>query len=151
MTTSSNVRALLPCLNYDDAGTALDWLSDTFGFVERSRYVDADDVVIQAEMMVGDQELWLGGKAAGYWAEHGGKPDQWIGVWVDDVDAQYERVRAAGVECEAPVDRDYDVRSFNVYDPEGYLWGFLTRLGTGYVQTVPTEDGGLREILADRS
>lgn len=151
MTTTSNFRALLPSLAYEDAGPALEWLSASFGFVERSRYVDRHDVVIQAEMLVGDQELWLGGKGAGYWAARGGGPDLWIGVWVDDVDAQYERVRSAGVECEAPVDRDDDVRSFNVHDTEGYLWGFLKRIGAGYVQTIPTEEGGLREILADRT
>jgi uncharacterized glyoxalase superfamily protein PhnB len=147
--TDINFNGLLPYLNYEVVGPAMDWLSETFGFVERARYVDADGVVQQAEMRVGDMELWIGGRPKGYWAEHGGKPDIWIGVWVDDVDAQYERVRAAGVECEEPVDRDYDVRSFNVFDPEGIHWGFLKRLGTGYVQKIPTEDGGLEEILAD--
>jgi uncharacterized glyoxalase superfamily protein PhnB len=148
---STNFQALLPYLSYEDAGAAMDWLSATFGFEERSRYIDADGVVQQAEMRVGDQELWIGARPSGHWAEHGGRPDTWIGVWVDDVDAQYERVRAAGVDCEKPVDRDYDVRSFNVSDPEGVQWGFLKRLGTGYVQKVPTEEGGLREVLSDRS
>lgn len=41
------------------------------------------------------------------------------------------------------------MRSLNIFDPEGYHWGFLKRLGTGYVQTRPTEEGGLREILTD--
>ena len=149
MVTTSNFRGLLPSLAYEDANAMLDWLSATFGFVERSRYVDTGDVVRQAEMLVGDQELWLSGHGPGYWADHGGRPNLWIGVWVDDVDAQYERIRGAGVEVEAPVDRDYDVRSLNIFDPEGYHWGFLKRLGTGYTQTVPTEDGGLREILSD--
>ena len=140
---------LVPCLPYEDAGAALDWLSATFGFVERARYVDGADTVRQAEMRVGDQELWLSGHGPGYWADHGGGPDLWIGVWVDDVDGQYERVRSAGVAAEAPVDRDYDVRSFHVSDPEGYHWGFQKRLGIAYVQTVPTEQGGLREILPE--
>lgn len=130
---------------YEDANTMLDWLSRVFGFEERARYVDKDGVVRQAEMFIGDTELWFSGHGPGLWKDHG--PDQFIGVWVDDVDAQYERVRAAGVEAEAPVDRDYDVRSFNVTDPEGYLWGFMKRLGTGYVQTIPTEEGGWEEIL----
>ena len=142
-------HGLLPCLDYEDAGTMLDWLSSTFGFAERARYVDADGIVRQAEMRVGDQELWLSGRGAGYWADRGAPPDLWIGVWVDDVDAHYDRVRAAGLEAEAPIDRDYDVRSFNVFDPEGYHWGFLKRLGVPYVQTTPIEDGGLREILPD--
>ncbi len=139
---------MTPCLDYEDAGAALDWLSRVFGFTERARYVDKDGIVRQAEMRVGSIELWLSGRDPGHWESRGGGPSLWIGVWVDDVDAQHARVAAAGVEAEAPVDRDYDVRSFNVHDPEGYHWGFLRRLGTDYVQTRPTEEGGLEEILA---
>ena len=75
----------------------------------------------------------------------------WIGVWVDDVDAMYERVKAAGVESEPPEDKDYDVRSYSVKDPEGVNWGFMKRLGKPYVQRIPTEEGGLEEILSDQS
>ncbi|HEY8545144.1 MAG TPA: VOC family protein [Acidimicrobiales bacterium] len=132
---------------YEDANGMLDWLSRVFGFQERARYVDKDGKVRQAEMWIGDTELWFSGHDEGtLWADGG--PEQFIGVWVDDVDAMYERVRAAGVDAEAPVDRDYDVRSFNVIDPEGYMWGFMKRLGTGYVQRRSLEEGGLEEILA---
>jgi uncharacterized glyoxalase superfamily protein PhnB len=137
---------LVPYVRYEDAGAALDWLSRVFGFEERARHVDKDGLVQQAEMMVGDHELWLSGHGPGYWEKEGRRPDEFVGVWVDDVDAQYERVRAAGVDADPPEDRDYDVRTFNVRDPEGYLWGFMRRLGTGYVQRIPTEEGGLEEI-----
>jgi len=135
---------------YEDANGMLDWLTRVFGFEERARYVDKDGIVRQAEMRIGDTELWFSGHDAGSLWKDGG-PDQFIGVWVDDVEAMYEQVRAAGVEAEAPVDRDYDVRSFNVTDPEGYLWGFMKRLGTGYVQRIPTEEGGWEEILPPAS
>lgn len=139
----------VPYLNYEDAGAAMDWLAKVFGFEERSRYVDADGMVQQGEMRAGAAELWMSGHGPGHWDGLGRRPDSWIGVWVDDVDAQYERVRAAGVEAEAPVDKDYDVRTFAVTDPEGYSWGFMKRLGTGYVQRIPTAEGGLEEILAE--
>jgi uncharacterized glyoxalase superfamily protein PhnB len=142
---------LVPYVNYEDAGAALDWLSRVFGFEERARYIDKDGLVQQAEMMVGEHELWLSGHGPGHWEREGRRPDEFIGVWVDDVDAQYERVRAAGVDADAPADRDYDVRTFNVIDPEGYMWGFMRRLGTGYVQRIPTEDGGLEEVLPPAS
>jgi uncharacterized glyoxalase superfamily protein PhnB len=141
-------EGMVPSIQYEDAGAMLDWLSRVFGFTERSRYVDRDGVVRQAEMRVGAVDLWLSGHGPGYWEQRGRRPEEWIGVWVDDVDAQYERVRAAGAEPPPPADQDYDVRSFNVRDPEGYLWGFMRRLGTGYIQRIPTEEGGLEEILA---
>ena len=150
MTKDVTFTGLLPYLKYADAGTMIDWLVRVFGFEERSRYVDKDGQVMQAELFVGDLELWLSGHGEGYRQEHDGKPDIFIGVWVDDVDAMYERVTAAGVDAPEPKDQDYDVRSFNVTDPEGCMWGFMRRLGTGYHQRIPTEEGGLEEILAVR-
>ena len=85
-------KGMVPYLYYEDAGAALDWLSRVFGFDERSRYIDKDGIVRQAEMLVGDQELWFSGHGPGFWESKGGRPDTWIGVWVDDVDAMYERV-----------------------------------------------------------
>jgi uncharacterized glyoxalase superfamily protein PhnB len=137
-----------PYLYYEDAGAMLDWLSRVFGFEERSRFVDKDGIVQQAEMIIGDNELWFSGHGPSYWEQKGHGPEQLTLVWVDDVDAHYQQVRAAGVEADAPEDQTYDVRSYNVTDPEGYQWGFMSRLGTGYIQTIPTEEGGLQELRA---
>jgi uncharacterized glyoxalase superfamily protein PhnB len=141
-------EGVTPYLVYEDAGSMLDWLSRVFGFQERSRFVDKDGIVQQAEMLVGDTELWFGGRGPGHWEKDGKGPDQVILVWVDDVDAMYQHVVDAGVEVEPPQDKSYDVRSLDVRDPEGYRWGFLRRLGTGYIQTTPVEKGGLREVRA---
>ena len=138
-------EAVTPYLHYEDAGAAIDWLVRVFGFQERSRFIDKDDVVQQAEMLVGDTELWFSGHGPGYWDEQGRRPDEYILVWVDDVDAMYERIKEAGVEIEPPEDQSYDVRTIGVQDPEGYHWGFMRRLGTGYIQTLDLQDGGLRE------
>jgi hypothetical protein len=61
----------------------------------------------------------------------------------------HDRVRAAGIEADAPEDKNYDVRTFNVTDPEGYMWGFMRRLGQSYVPTRSLEEGGLEEILPE--
>ena len=95
---SPHLQGLVPYLHYDDAGAAIDWLARVFGFVEKARWLDANGRVTNAEMLVGNQELWLDGSGDGWWAKKGRGPEQWIGVWVDDVDAMYERVRAAGVD-----------------------------------------------------
>jgi uncharacterized glyoxalase superfamily protein PhnB len=142
---------VVPHVKYEDAGAMLEWLERVFGFAERSRYVDQDGVVKQAEMHIGDSELWIGGMGPGYWEKEGRTPSEWLGVWVDDVDAQYARVTAAGIQADPPEDKNYDVRSFNVRDPEGYHWGFLKRLGTGYVQRLSTEEGGLEEVKPQSS
>jgi uncharacterized glyoxalase superfamily protein PhnB len=134
---------LTPYLHYEDAEAALDWLARVFGFDEIARYVDGDGRVREAEMHVGDAELWICGHDPGYWTGKGSRPEQLVIVWVEDVDALHARVTAAGVDAPAPVDKPYDVRTFGVADPEGYEWGFMRRLGKGYQ---PTEEGGLREV-----
>ena len=50
----------------------------------------------------------------------------WVGyIAVDDVDAHYERVKAAGAHIVfAPEDTDWGSRRYRVLDPEGYEWSF---------------------------
>lgn len=118
-------NGIVPYLFYDDAGAAMDWYARVFGFEEISRRADDTGRVQNAEMRVGNSELWLDG--SGRRKDNDERPT-WIGIWVDDVDAVYERVQAAGVECEPPVDREFGVRMLNVPDEMGYLWGFIRRI-----------------------
>ena len=149
MTAVPTFEGVTPNLRYEDAGAAIDWLVRVCGFEERARYVDAKDIVRQAEVFVGDTEVWLSGHGAGYWDNEpaGRGPEQYLVIWVDDVDAQWERVRATGVDAPEPQNQDYGVRNFYVTDPEGYHWGFHSRLASGYQPTKTVEEGGLREIM----
>jgi uncharacterized glyoxalase superfamily protein PhnB len=53
-----------------------------------------------------------------------------VHVYVDDVDAHYERARAAGAEIvEEPTDQEHGERRYAAKDPEGHLWFFATPLG----------------------
>jgi uncharacterized glyoxalase superfamily protein PhnB len=146
--TTFRFTGVSPYLHYEDAGAAIDWLARVLGFEERSRFVDKDGRVQQAEMRVGEADLWFSGHDPGYWADLGRRPDLLTLVWVDDVDAHHARVTAAGTEVDPPVDKSYGVRTYTVTDPEGYQWGFMTTLDTGYVQITPLEEGGLEEIRA---
>jgi uncharacterized glyoxalase superfamily protein PhnB len=56
---------LVPYLHYDDVVPMLDWLARAFGFVEMKRWPDQQGVVRNAEMVVGDTEIWLDGSPAG--------------------------------------------------------------------------------------
>jgi uncharacterized glyoxalase superfamily protein PhnB len=90
------------------------------GWIEYKRWHDDSGVLTNAEMSFAGTEVWLD-RSPGWWETRGGKPDAWIGVWVDDVDAMYERVKAVGVQPESePVDRPFGVRTFNARDPGGY-------------------------------
>ena len=121
---SGQYQGIVPYLFYDDAEAAIAWYTRVFGFEETGRWTDDAGKIQNAEMRVGATELWLDG---GGRRQDGDERPTWIGIWVDDVDAVYERVRAAGVECEPPVDREFGVRMLNVPDGMGHLWGFIKR------------------------
>lgn len=128
MTTTQSVQfgGLTPYLYYDDAAAMAAWLARTFGFVELGRHVADDGSVQNVEMRVGPAELWLDGYPGRRARENG--PPPWVGVWVDDVDAMYARVQAAGAAAPPPEDKPYGVRMLSVKDPEGVTWGFLKRI-----------------------
>ena len=118
---------LTPYLHYDDVVAMSEWLVRVFGFEELRRWPDESGQVRNIELRVGTTELWLDGDP-GYWTPRGGKPDGWLGVWVDDVDAMAARVQAAGVTAGPPENRPWGVRELQVKDPEGLTWGFIKRV-----------------------
>ena len=124
----SDYQGIVPYLFYDDVAGALDWYARVFGFEEIGRWTNDEGQIHNAEMRVGTTELWLDGSGK-LKLDAGEERPTWVGIWVDDVDAIYERVKAAGVEADPPVDREFGVRMLTVPDPEGYLWGFIKRTG----------------------
>lgn len=127
---------ITPYLHYDDIVAMIDWLTRVFGFMERGRWLDAQGKVRNAELSVGNAEVWLDGDPD-WWRKKGRRPEEWIGVWVDDVEAIFQAVTAAGVPVAPAEDKFYGVRVLEVRDPEGYTWGFLQR--ARYVAQIPPE------------
>jgi uncharacterized glyoxalase superfamily protein PhnB len=64
----------------------------------------------------------------------GGSNTQCLCVYLDEVDAHYERARLAGAKIiDAPTTSDYgdeywSDRSYRVEDPEGHHWWFVQRM-----------------------
>jgi len=123
---SPRFLAITPYLHYDNVAAMIDWFARVFGFTERGRWLDAQGLIRNAEIFVGGTEVWLDGDPE-YWKQRGRRPEEWIGVWVDDVDAMFARVEAAGITADPPENKFYGIRVFQVIDPEGYTWGFMQR------------------------
>jgi uncharacterized glyoxalase superfamily protein PhnB len=117
---------LVPYLFYDNAAAMIDWYKTVFGFAEHSRYTNEDGSVRNAEMIVGATELWMDGNPPAGWQP---SAVPWIGVWEDDPDEMYEKIKAHGAEIDPPEDKPYGVRMTGVVrDPEGYSWAFMRRI-----------------------
>ena len=123
-------QRIVPYLLYEDVAAAIEWLGDAFGFEEVLRVTAAAGDVNHAELRLGEESVFLGDPGDDYRGPTrlGARTAQ-VHVYVDDVDAHYERAVAAGAEIrQAPEDMPYGDRRYDAYDPEGQLWSFATRL-----------------------
>ena len=125
-TPNVEFRGITPYLHYDDVPRMIEWLTRVFGFSEKGRWLDAQGAVQNAELVVGSTDVWLDGDPQ-WWKTRGRRPEEWIGVWVDNVDAMYERVKTCDLNPEPPQNKFYAVRVLQGTDPEGYTWGFMQR------------------------
>jgi PhnB protein len=117
---------------YEDVAGALDFLGRAFGFRETLRSTAPDGTTIwHAEMRLDeDSVIYLGDPGESYRnpRDLGGVTVS-LHVYVDDVDAHFERARAAGAQIEAePADQAYGDRRYSARDPEGHDWFFAQRV-----------------------
>jgi uncharacterized glyoxalase superfamily protein PhnB len=118
---------IAPYLLYEDAAAAIDFLTKAFGFEEVMR-MDDEGIVNHAELRLGDDSVMLGYPGEAY--ESPKKADHrsaLVHVYVDDVDAHFERAKAAGAEIVMePTDQEYGDRRYDALDLEGQFWSFST-------------------------
>jgi len=124
--------AIIPQVPYPDIGAALSFLERAFGFREilPSRLVGGDGVILHALVEFRDGVIGIGSQGA-----HGalspkstGSASQYITVYVDDIEAHYERAVAAGAQIASALREHVPGRSHRAYealDLEGHRWRFL--------------------------
>ena len=124
------MQTIFPLLRYDDARAAIRWLCATFGFVELFSVPSSGPFVRHAQLRLGTNIVMLGsirpddGMTS---PRQSGVVTQALCVYVDDLDAHFERARSAGAEIMAPLaDTDFGAREYHVRDCEGHPWTFGT-------------------------
>ena len=119
-----------PYILYEDAASAIDFLSKAFGFREVLRSHSPEGRVWHAEMAYGDGTIFLGQPGSEYRNPKVlGAVTVAIHVYVDDVDRHYDRAQAAGARIRTELaDRDYGERRYHAEDPEGHVWMFSQRV-----------------------
>ncbi len=127
---------ICPCLWYQDAPAAIDWLTRAFGFellfrVPAPDGAEADTHVPHAEMRLGDLVVMLGSLRPNdplgmVSPAAAGGVTQCIYIGLDSgLDALFARAETAGAETVRALSHtDYGSREFAVRDPEGHLWCF---------------------------
>jgi PhnB protein len=125
-----------PYLCVDGADAAIRFYGDVFGATERMRMGgepgDPDDKVGHAELQIGDGLIMLSDEFPNMGATSpktvGGTPVT-LSVYVEDVDAVFDRAVAAGATVLRPVELQfYGDRSGQFEDPFGHRWSVASHV-----------------------
>jgi PhnB protein len=121
-----------PYLCVDGAAAAIDFYREVFGATERMRMAAPDGKVGHAELQIGSGVVML----ADEYPEMdivgpgrvGGTPVT-VSVYVEDVDAVFDRAVKAGARVLRPVENQfYGDRSGQFLDPFGHRWSVATHV-----------------------
>jgi uncharacterized glyoxalase superfamily protein PhnB len=117
---------VLPHITYQDVGEAVAWLTRTFGFTEHYRYGEPGGPVSGAQVYLGKAYIMLNRARPGSATPAQlGCGTQSLTVFVDDVDAHYERTKSAGARIvEELHETCYGERQYGVEDLDGHHWLF---------------------------
>ena len=119
---------IIPYLYYEDATKALDFLVEAFGFEVKSAFRDDHGEVLTAQLRTGEGVVMIGPGMEGF-GTRGVEDPEWattrMFVYVDDVDAHYERSRAAGAGIVSePAVHFSDNKIYVAADRGGQQWIF---------------------------
>ena len=133
-------QVVIPMLAYEDGVAALEWLARAFGFVEKTRMLDGGRLS-HGEMDTGGGVVMLATpsphyqgprrhrqscEAARRWSEVPWVVDGVL-VYVDDVQAHFERAKAAGATILSEPEGGPPGKRYRVEDFEGHRWMFMER------------------------
>ncbi|MEO8538376.1 MAG: VOC family protein [bacterium] len=123
---------MYPCLYYNDALGAIDWLKRVFGFREIVVIAEPDGRVAHSEIALGAGVVMVGSsrKEVGYPSNTLSPRDlpginQSCYVFVANVRDHYEHAKAAGAEiAQDYFEPEYGGAMYGALDLEGHPWSF---------------------------
>lgn len=124
----SDMPRITPHLFYEDIESASAFLQKAFGFKVRWNLTNKHDKLVHVELEVEDSLVMLGLiEENDHWESPKNleKIHQRLFIFVDNLDAHYERAKAAGAKIIwEPEDKFYGDRVYECKDPEGHYWRF---------------------------
>jgi uncharacterized glyoxalase superfamily protein PhnB len=127
MTDVAGAPNIYPGLKYEDAPSAIDWLTRAFGLERLVVIKGSGGTIDHAELAFGQDVIMLGSAKGAQDAETWGAARQSINVTIDDPDAHHARAAKAGAKIVVPLaDTHYGARAYSAHDPEGHVWTFGT-------------------------
>ncbi|HTW56611.1 MAG TPA: VOC family protein [Terriglobales bacterium] len=125
-------HTLTPFLTVRDAARAIEFYKSAFGAKERGVMKAPDGKVMHAELMIGDSIIMLSDEFPDFGAlspQSIGGSSSGLHIYLDNVDAAFERAVKAGADIEMPVmDQFWGDRYGKLKDPFGHKWSIGTHV-----------------------
>jgi uncharacterized glyoxalase superfamily protein PhnB len=121
---------VIPVLVYEDVAEAVEWLCDTFGFVEQVRVGNH-----RAQLTIGDGAVIVRERRVPGVRDSSdsvilrpprrGEVSHVIMVRVEDLDSHYQHARQSGARIvDPPTEHEYGERQYGAEDLAGHRWTF---------------------------
>ena len=125
-------HSLTPYLTVRNAARAIEFYKQAFGAVEGDVMKGPDGKVMHAELKIGDSIIMLGDEYPEFGSlspeSVGGSP-MGLHIYLDGVDAAFDRAVKAGAQVEMPVmDQFWGDRYGKLKDPFGHKWSIGTHI-----------------------
>jgi len=125
-------HTLTPFLTVRDAARAIEFYKNAFGAVERGVSKSPDGKIMHAELKIGDSIIMLSDEFPEFGAlspQSTGGTGMGLHIYLDGVDAAFDRAVKAGAEVEMPVmDQFWGDRYGKLKDPFGHKWSIATHM-----------------------
>jgi uncharacterized glyoxalase superfamily protein PhnB len=125
-------HTITPFLTVRDAARAIDFYKQAFGAVEKGVTKGPDGKVMHAELRFGDSIIMLSDEFPEYGAlspQSTGGVGMGLHIYVEGVDAAFDRAVKAGAKVEMPVaDMFWGDRYGKLADPFGHKWSIGTHI-----------------------
>ena len=124
-------HTITPSLTCRDAAKAIDFYKKAFGAQELMRMPSPDGKIGHSEIKIGDSVVFISDEFPGRTAAPSptATPRSSLVLYVEDVDAVYNRAVSAGAKSTMPLqDMFWGDRFGNVVDPFGHQWGLATHI-----------------------
>jgi PhnB protein len=123
-------HTLTPFLTVRGAARAIEFYKQAFGAVDRGAMKGPDGKIMHAEMMIGDSIIMLSDEFPEFGSlspQSTGGAGMGLHIYLDGVDAAFDRAVKAGAEVEMPVmDQFWGDRYGKLKDPFGHHWSIAT-------------------------
>jgi uncharacterized glyoxalase superfamily protein PhnB len=122
---SAPKATVVPILVYEDVAKAIDWLCDTFGFIERLRAEGPGGSVAHAQLAIAEGAVMLGRQGGEFRPPRPDEVSQYVTVHVENVLEHFEYARRCGARIlKSPTDMPFGERQYTAEDPWGHRWTF---------------------------